>query len=388
MSNPSVSGRVYLDNAASTPIDERVIAAMTKALRANFGNPSATHSLGRNAKGVLETARKQIASYIGAQSKEIIFTSGGTEADNLAIRCAVRDLGVRHIITSPIEHKAVLSTSQEMAADGNVQIHMLNVDHQGVIDYFQLNDLAEKYQGALISLMHANNEIGTLLDYKRVSEIAKKNHCLFHSDTVQTMGHYAIDVVDFGADFLACSAHKLNGPKGVGFLYINKNLKIKGLMTGGGQERNIRPGTEDVAGIIGLQKALEIAVSELQEETERISSIRQYMKDRLEQTFPEIMFIGHTDPQMCLYTVLSCLLPPTDSNELLLFQLDMEGVCVSGGSACNSGASKVSHVLQAVGQADDRQAVRFSFGRFSTKDDIDFAIEGLKKVLTPSSVEA
>ncbi len=388
MSNPSSSGRVYLDNAATTPVDERVIDAMTQTLRASFGNPSATHSLGRNAKGVLETARKQVASYIGAQSKEIIFTSGGTEADNLAIRCAVRDLGVKHIITSPIEHKAVLSTSQEMAEEGIVKIHLLRVDSQGVIDYNQLTQLAEEYKGALISLMHANNEIGTLIDYKRVSEIAKRNQCLFHSDTVQTMGHYAIDVVDFGADFITCSAHKLNGPKGVGFLYVNANLKIKGLITGGGQERSIRAGTENVAGIVGLQRALEIAVSELQEEAERISSIRQYMRDSLNQTFPEILFNGHPDPNMCLYTVLSCSLPPTGNNELLLFQLDMEGVCVSGGSACNSGASTGSHVLRAVGHADDRQAIRFSFGRFSTKNDVDFAMEGLKKVLSASTIEA
>jgi cysteine desulfurase len=388
MSIPSRTRRVYLDNAATTPIDERVLVAMTKVFRESFGNPSASHSLGRNAKGILENARKSIASYIGAESREIVFTSGGTEADNLAVRCTIRDLKVKHIITSPTEHKAVLTTSEELASQNDVSLHLLNVDLQGRIDYEQLQNLAETYNGALIALMHANNELGTLIDYKRVSQIAKANNCLFLSDTVQTVGHYKIDVAEYGADFITCSAHKLNGPKGVGFLYINNKLNIKALITGGGQERNLRAGTENVAGVIGLKTALEVALEEMPEESARIFGIKQYMIESLKSQIPEVTVNGDVSKEGGLFTVLNCSLPPTNKNSLLLFQMDMEGVCVSGGSACNSGAQRDSHVLQAIGHPEDRQAMRFSFGRFTTKDEVDFALSALRKVLFSESVEA
>lgn len=378
--------KVYLDNAATSPMDPAVIDAITEVMKSTFGNPSASHSIGRSAKAVIETARKKIAAYINAASKEIIFTSGGTEADNMAIRCAVNDLGVKHIITSPIEHKAVLSTSQELADLGLIELHLIDVDQYGVVDLDQLEKVASQYPNALISLMHANNEIGTLLDYQRVAKIAKANQCLFHSDTVQTMGHYKFDVQEFGADFLTCSAHKLHGPKGIGFLYVNKKLNLKPLITGGGQESNQRAGTENVMGIVGLSKSLEIAFDHVEEEMAQIFAVKQYMKEQLAQHIPDIRFNGKTDLSGGLYTVLNCSLPPQENNELILFQLDIEGVCCSGGSACNSGAATGSHVLNAIKHDPNRKALRFSFGRFTTNDDVDYAVQILSKLLKPQSV--
>lgn len=379
--------RVYLDNAATTPLDDRVIEAMTQIMKSTYGNPSASHSLGRSARAAIETSRKAIAGFINAVPSELIFTSGGTEADNMAIRCAVRDLGVKNIITSPIEHKAVLQTSQELADDDLATLHLVNVDEKGAVDYNHLAKLAEQNPGSLISLMHANNELGTLLDYKKVSEIAKSNNCLFHSDTVQTMGHYAFDVQEFGADFLTCSAHKLNGPKGIGFLYVSKGLNLKPMITGGGQESNHRAGTENITGIVGLSKALELAFTHVEEEQKHIYGVKQYMIEQIREHLPEVKFNGDTSFEGGLYTVLNCSLPPQKNNALLLFQLDIEGVCCSGGSACNSGAAKGSHVLEAVNHPADRQAVRFSFGRFSTKDDVDFAVNALQKLLAPETVQ-
>jgi cysteine desulfurase len=378
--------KVYLDNAATSPLDPAVINAMTEVMQSTYGNPSASHSIGRRAKAVLETARKQIAAYINAEAKELVFMSGGTEADNMAIRCAVNDLGVQHIITSPIEHKAVLSTAEEMASKGLISLHLVSVNELGEIDLDHLNDLAKQYPNALISLMHANNEIGTLIDYKRVSEIAKTNNSYFHSDTVQTMGHYRFDVEAFGADFLTCSAHKLNGPKGVGFLYVSKKLNLKPLMTGGGQEGNLRAGTENIVGIVGLAKALEIAFNNVDEEIEHIYSMKKYMMNALLRDIPGVQFNGINSLEGGLYTVLSCSLPPQENNELIQFQLDIEGVCCSGGSACNSGAATGSHVLNAIKHDPSRKALRFSFGRFTVKDDIDYAVGVLAKLLTLETV--
>lgn len=378
--------KVYLDNAATSPMDPAVINAITEVMQSTFGNPSASHSIGRSAKAVIETARKKIAAYINAEPKEIIFTSGGTEADNMAIRCAVNDLGVKHIITSPIEHKAVLSTSQEIADKGDIELHLIDVDQYGVVDLDQLEKVASQYPNALISLMHANNEIGTLLDYQRVAQIAKANNCFFHSDTVQTMGHYRYDVQEFGADFLTCSAHKLHGPKGIGFLYVNKKLNLKALITGGGQEGNYRAGTENVMGIVGLSKSLELAFDHIEAEQKQIYAVKKYMIDQLATHIPEVQINGLQSMEGGLYTVLNCSLPPQDNNELILFQLDIEGVCCSGGSACNSGAAIGSHVLNAVKHDPNRKAIRFSFGRFTVNEDIDYAVGVLSKLLKPTSV--
>ncbi|MFT4522467.1 MAG: cysteine desulfurase [Bacteroidia bacterium] len=371
---------VYLDNAATTPLDPLVLAAMSESMISTFGNPSASHSLGRQAKGVLENSRSTIAKLIGASPREIIFTSGGTEADNIAIRCSVRDLGVRVIITSPIEHKAVLETAKCMIESDNIRIELVRVDELGRPDYVHLAELAAHNNGALISLMHANNEIGTLIDPKRVSQIAKDNNCLFHSDTVQTMGHYPINVEEFGADFLACSAHKFHGPKGIGFLYIKKQHLIKPIITGGGQERNLRAGTENIPCIVGLTKALELCYENAEHEIAQIQALKSYFYKQLESNIPNIEINGDSTPEGSLYTVLSVLLPEAADPSLAIFQLDLEGICCSGGSACNSGAQTGSYVLNALGKPNNRQAVRFSFSRFTKKEDLDAACAAVQKI--------
>jgi len=372
---------VYLDNAATTPMDDRVIAAMTEAMQNTYGNPSASHNLGRKAKGLLETSRRSIAKIINAAPKEIVFTSGGTEADNMAIICAVEDLGVKTIITARTEHKAVLYTSERMAKLHGVEILYVNLDADGRPNYQHLQELAEQHNHSLITLMHANNEIGTKIDLKLVGEIAKKNNCFFHSDTVQTLGHFAIDVKEVQADFITCSAHKLNGPKGVGFLYINGDLTLKPMIVGGGQESGKRAGTENIVSIVGLARSLELSTENLDHEIEYITSIKNHMRERLMERIPGVAFNGDVSDEGSLYTVLNVSLPPTDFNDVLLLKLDIEGVCCSGGSACNSGANLGSHVLNALSHPMDRQAIRFSFSRFTTKEDTDFAVEKLRTVL-------
>ncbi len=373
--------RVYLDNAATTPLDPEVVSAMTDVLSNYFGNPSAQHAIGRNAKGKMEVARRQIAELINAKSSEILFTSGGTEADNIVIRSAVYDLGIKHIITSPIEHHAVLSTVEEMHNKGLATMHLVEINALGEINLDHLKQLAAEFPESLISLMHANNEIGTLLDLKKVADIAKAHHCLFHSDTVQTIGHYKIDVQELGIDFIACSAHKFNGPKGSGFLYIRNIHKLKPIITGGGQEKNMRAGTENLYGIVGLAKALEIANKAIAEETIRLQSLKLLMRTLISQSIPGALFNGPSTDLNSLYTVLNVSLPPNEIGNMLLFKLDIEGVCASGGSACSSGASTGSHVLAAINHPADRTGLRFSFGKYTTEADIRFAVEKLKTVL-------
>ncbi len=372
---------IYLDNAATTPIDPEVAKIMCEVITNVYGNPSAQHAIGRNAKGMMEMARRKIAEIINAKPSEIIFTAGGTEADNIAIRCAVYDLGIKHIITSPIEHHAVLNTVTELHQKELAEMHLVSINNKGEVDLNHLEQLAAQYPGSLITLMHANNEIGTLLDLKKVSLIAKKYNCLFHSDTVQTIGHYKIDVEELGLDFLACSAHKFHGPKGSGFLYLKNTHKIKPIITGGGQEKNLRAGTENFYGIVGLAKALEISDSIVTEEKRRIQSLKILMRDLIAVEIPGVDFNGSSDPEKSLYTILNVSLPPNSAGDMLLFKLDIEGVCASGGSACSSGASKGSHVLAAIGQPDNRTSVRFSFGKFTTEEDVRFAVEKLKKVV-------
>lgn len=372
---------VYLDNAATTPMDDRVIVAMTEAMKSTFGNPSAGHNLGRKAKGLLETSRRSIAKIINALPKEIVFTSGGTEADNMAIRCAVEDLAVKTIITSRTEHKAVLFSAEMMAKQHGVSVLYVNLDPDGRPNYEHLSQLAAANPNSLISLMHANNEIGTKIDLKKVGQIAKDFACYFHSDTVQTMGHFAIDVKEIQADFLTCSAHKLNGPKGVGFLYVNSSLQMNPIIVGGGQESGKRAGTENLISIVGLAKSLELAQENLEEEIKYIQGLKKHMKNSITEKIPGVQFNGDNSDEGSLYTVLNVSLPPTDFNEMLLLKLDIEGVCCSGGSACNSGANKGSHVLNSLNHPANRQAIRFSFSRFTQLDDIEFAVEKLQKVL-------
>ncbi|MCC6722701.1 MAG: cysteine desulfurase [Bacteroidia bacterium] len=374
--------RVYLDNAATTPLDPEVVTAMTDVLSNYYGNPSAQHAIGRTAKGILEIARRNVAELINAKSSEIFFTSGGTEADNIVIRSAVTDLGIKNIITSPAEHHAVLYTAEAMHEKGLANLHLVKINNKGEIDLENLELLASTYPDSLISIMHANNEIGTLADLKAISQIAKKYHCIFHSDTVQTMGHYKIDVEELGVDFLVCSAHKFNGPKGTGFLYIKNIHKLKPMITGGGQEKNLRAGTENLHGIVGLAKALEISNKSIDEKQKYILKLKNLMKKLVEEKIQGAGFNGVTTDNGSLYTVLNISVPPNPIGEMLLFKLDIEGVCASGGSACSSGSNKGSHVLAAIGHPEDRTGLRFSFGKFTTEEDITFAVDKLQKILS------
>lgn len=372
--------QVYLDNAATTPMDVQVIEKMTEVMQNCFGNASAIHGQGRKAKAVVEMARKEIAKLLNCTGPEIIFTGSGTEADNMALRCAVNDLDVKHIITSTIEHKAVLDTAKELQTKGLAEVSYVKLDVYGRADLDDLERLAKENPNSLISLMHANNEIGTLNDVAAISKIARTNNCYFHTDTVQTIGHYPIDLQALDVDFLACSAHKFHGPKGVGFLYKNKSLRIRPLMTGGGQEGSLRAGTENVTGIAGIAKALEVANRNIEVKIDTVQRIKSYFKEQLEKNISGVCFNGDTSNEGGLYTVLNVSLPPHDNASTLLFQLDMSGICASGGSACNSGAIGSSHVLEGIGHPIDRSAVRFSFSKFTSTDEVDFAVGKLKEL--------
>lgn len=373
--------QVYLDNAATTIMDAQVIDKMTQTMKDVYGNPSAIHSNGRQAKAVVELARKSIAKMLQCQSSEIIFTGSGTEADNMALRCAVKDLGVTHIITSTIEHKAVLDTAKTLERKGRAQVSYVKLDVYGKADLEDLEDLAKKHPGSLISLMHANNEIGSLNDVYAISKIARENQCYFHSDTVQTIGHYPIDLSSWDIDFITCSAHKFHGPKGVGFMYKNKSLKISPMVTGGGQESAMRAGTENVMGIIGLAKALEIANTGIEGKIKSIQAIKSYFIQQLGEKIKGTCYNGDISPEGGLYTVLNVSLPQSKKSSTLLFQLDINGVYVSGGSACNSGAQGASHVLEGINHPDNRSVVRFSFSKYTTIQEVDYAIDKLKELI-------
>ena len=372
--------QVYLDNAATTPMDVQVIQKMTEVMHNCYGNASAIHSQGRKAKVVVEMARKEIAKLLNCSSSEIVFTGSGTEADNMALRCAVNDLDVKHIIISKIEHKAVLETAQELEEKKAVTISYVKLDQMGRADLADLERLAEENPKSLISLMHANNEIGTLNDIIAISKIARAHSCYFHTDTVQTIGHYSIDLKATDVDFLACSAHKFHGPKGVGFLYKSKSLRIRPILTGGGQEGSLRAGTENVIGIAGLAKALEVASRNIEVKINTVQRNKSYFKKQLEKEIDGVCFNGDTSKQGGLYTVLNVSLPPHDNASTLLFQLDINGICASGGSACNSGAIGSSHVLEAIGHPSSRSAVRFSFSKFTTREELDYAVRKLKEL--------
>jgi cysteine desulfurase len=371
---------VYLDNAATTQMDDRVIEAMLPFMRGHFGNPSSVHSHGREVRTAIEKARKKVAELLQASPSEIFFTSGGTEADNTALVCGIESHGLKHAITSPLEHHAVLHTLEMLAKKGQVQLSLLGVNEQGEIDLAQLEELLKKNPKTLVSLMQGNNEIGNLNDLEQIGQLTQAHGAFFHSDTVQTMGHYAHDLSKLPVDALVAGAHKFHGPKGVGFLYVRKDKKIHPFIHGGAQERNMRGGTENVIGIIGLATALEISLEELAAHRSQIEKIKGYFVERLRQEIPGISFNGHSaDLQKSLYTVLSVSLPPSESNRgMLLFHLDLEGISASGGSACSAGASVGSHVMRALQHPEDRDVVRFSFSRFTTMEDIDYTLEKLK----------
>ncbi len=371
---------IYLDNAATTPIAPEVIDVMLPILKENFGNPSSSHSFGRNAKALLENARRTIAKTINCSSAEIIFTSGGTEADNMAIRCAVEQLGVKHIITSKIEHHAVLHTVEYLQKQFDVEVSYVECDDKGNTQLAHLEKLLQKNEKTLVTLMHANNEIGTYLPIKQVGELCKQYNALFHSDSVQTIGHIPIDIATFYCDFLTCAAHKLHGPKGVGFLYANKRNRIQAFIQGGAQERGLRSGTENTASIVGMAKAIEMANEALEVKINLVWGLKKYMMESLLNKIPGILFNGETTLEQSLYTVLNCSFPSSKNDGMLLFSLDLKGIACSGGSACTSGANTGSHVLKELKVDTQRQAIRFSFSRYTTKEEIDFTVNYLAEL--------
>lgn len=374
--------KVYLDNAATTPIDPQVISVIYSALQEYFGNPSSVHAFGRPVRSAIENARKKIAQLLNAQPGEIFFTSGGTEADNAILIQSALHLGIKNIITSPLEHHAVEHTVRYIEQKGWAQSHWLKTDEKGNVDLHHLEQLLISFPNALVSLMHANNEIGTMISLEEVGNLCKKYGALFHSDTVQTMGHYAFDVQKLPVDFLTAAAHKFHGPKGVGFMFIRKGIGLSPFIHGGAQERNMRGGTENVYGILGMEKALEISLSGLEEHKNHILELKQFMMNELKNSIPGVMFNGETSPDKSLYTVLNVRFPAGKlDNEMLLFYLDMEGVAASVGSACSSGSHKGSHVLHAIGVPENACSVRFSFSRFNTKEEIRFALEKIQHIM-------
>ncbi len=374
--------KVYLDNAATTPMAPEVLEAMMPYMTDYFGNPSSVHSFGRKSKNAIEMARKKIADYLHAEPGEIIFTSGGTEADNMALHCGVMDLGVQRIITSPVEHHAVGHTAEHLRNHFNVKLDIVNMTDNGHVDLEHLEELlSDTRRKTMVSLMHANNEIGNLLPLKKVSEMCRKHNAYFHSDTVQTMGHYRFDLSELDIDFITCAAHKFHGPKGVGFLYINKNVPINYFIAGGAQERNHRGGTENLYGIVGLGKAMELAHSDMEEHQKEIQELKTYMKNELLEMIPDLKINGEEDESRSLYTVLSVCLPLSEKSSMYLFNMDIDGVAASGGSACSSGSNAGSHVIRALKDRGNCQPVRFSFGRYTTKEEIDFALSKIRKMI-------
>lgn len=371
---------VYFDNAATTALDQAVIDVMVQTMNDNFGNPSSIHAHGRESKTIVEKARRTVAKLLHASPAEIFFTSGGTEADNMAIVRAIEAYGITHAVSSPIEHHAVLHTLEELQKDGKIHLDFLRLDQKGNIDLAHLEELLAKNPRTFVSIMHANNELGNITDIQKVSDICNQYDAILHSDTVQTMGHYAHDLSKLKIDFITAAAHKFHGPKGVGFLYINSRNKIKPLIHGGAQERNMRGGTENVYGIVGLAKALEIAYAEMDAHQQQIQSLKDYMKAQLIQHIPDISFNGETEANKSLYTVLNVSLPCTDMGDMLLFNLDIKGVSASGGSACSSGSDIGSHVLRGIGADPKRPSVRFSFSKFNTKEEVDFVVQTLKEI--------
>ena len=373
--------RIYLDNAATTPLDPIVLDAMMPYLTEKFGNPSSIYSYGRESRLAIETARKSVAKLLNAHPAEIFFTSGGTESSNTAIRAAVYDLGCKHIITSPVEHHASLHTVEEIANSGAASLDFVRLLPDGHFDLQHLETLlAEKKQRSLVTLIHANNEIGNITDLDVAGAVCKKHNAIFHADTVQTVGHYPFNLRKTPVHFITGAAHKFHGPKGVGILYVNEEIKIRPLLLGGAQERNMRAGTENVYGIVGFAKALELAMAHHQPDKEYIFSLKMYMAETLKQQIKGIAFNGDAFGSS-LYTVLNVALPRTEKSEMILFNLDIQQICASGGSACTSGADLGSHVIRAVNNNPDQVAVRFSFSKFNTKEEIDIVVDKLKNMI-------
>jgi len=373
--------RIYLDNAATTPVLPEVVETMTNILAHTYGNPSSLHAEGRNARATIEEARKVVANAIGASIGEIFFTSGGTESNNMALKCSVRDLGVTRIISSPMEHHCVLHSLERIQKTMGVEVKLLPVNQYGRVDLKVLEKwLAESDEKTLVSLMHSNNEIGTMIDLDLVADICQTHNAFFHTDTVQTIGYFPIDVSHEKISFLSGSAHKFHGPKGIGFIYINNKNIVSPFVDGGSQERNMRGGTENIVGIAGLAKALQYAISHMEEHKNKISGVKNYFKEKLRAEFSDIQFMGE-DEGLNHYKVLNVSFPPSPKSALLLLSLDIAGISASGGSACSSGAEAGSHVLSALNLAPDRKNIRFSFSHLNTKEEINQVIEKLRPIL-------
>lgn len=369
--------KVYLDNAATTRVDEKVVEAMIPYLAENFGNPSSVHGFGRQTRAAIERARKQIADHLGASTGEIFFTSCGTESNNTIIRNAINTYGIKHAISSKIEHHAVLHPLQTLEQEGLIDLHYVDLDEKGQVKLQHLNELLSGIEDQVfVSLMHANNEIGNVLDIDAAGKICKEHKALFHSDTVQTVGHFTMNLSEINIDFITGSAHKFHGPKGAGFMYINADLKINPFIEGGAQERNMRAGTENVAGIMGFAAAMNLAYDELEAQSNYIRGLKDYFASRIKELFPKAIFNGEIGPNS-LYTVLNVAFPPGKKTDMLMFNLDFDGIAVSGGSACSSGSTVGSHVIAALKLPEGYKPIRFSFSKFNTKEEIDFVIERL-----------
>ena len=372
--------RVYFDNAATTPLDPEVMKEMYRVMESQYGNPSSIHAHGREARALIEKARKTVANLLHTSPAELFFTSGGTEADNTALRCGTIDNGIKHAITSRIEHHAVIHTLEAMEKAGLIVLSFVDVDEKGNVDHAHLEKLLKENERSFVSLMHANNEIGTLTDIEAIGELCAQYDAIFHSDTVQTVGHYKHDLSKLKLHFMTCAAHKFHGPKGVGFLHINHKLKINPLIYGGSQERNMRGGTENVYGIAGLAKALEIAYAHMDEHQQHIQQLKFRMMDMLKEQVPGVHFNGETDPAKSLYTVLNVSFPEMDMADMLLFNLDIAGISASGGSACSSGTNIGSHVLTGIGANPNRPAVRFSFSKYNTMEEVDYVVAKVRDI--------
>jgi cysteine desulfurase len=376
---------VYFDNAATTKLRDEVVDVMSEVLRTNYGNPSSSHSYGRSSKSIIEQCRKDIAAHFNVSAGEIIFTSGGTEADNLALRSAARDLKITHFITSKIEHHAVLHTLDQLKVEYDVTISYVKLLEDGSIDLKHLELLLQKHPKSMVSLMHVNNEVGNLLDIEAVAQLCTAYKALFHCDSVQSVGHYEIDLSKVKVDFMAASAHKFHGPKGVGFAFVRKDSGLKPLIFGGEQERGFRAGTESIHNIVGLEKSLRLAYENLDEEKAYIKGLKRHFIETVSKEIPEIVFNACSgDLDRSTYTLVNVALPVSvDKAGMLLFQLDLKGIACSKGSACQSGSSKGSHVLSEILSEDDMQkpSIRFSFGIYNTIEEVDYVVKVLKELI-------
>ncbi len=373
--------RIYFDNAATTALDPVVLETMMPYLTEKFGNPSSIYSYGRETRMAIETARKSVAKILNAHPAEIFFTSGGTESSNTAIQASIRDLGCKHIITSPIEHHAVTHTVEHLDKMDAVKVSYVKLLPNGHVDLEHLEELlAATEVKTLVSLMHANNEIGNILDIHAVGELCKLYNAIFHSDTVQTVGHFPFDLRNTPVHFITGAAHKFHGPKGVGILYINENVRIKPFVHGGSQERNMRAGTENIYGIVGFAKALELATEHYVTDSAHIGTLKYYMHEQLKKNIKGVGFNGDVLGES-LYTVLSASFPKTEKSEMILFNMDINNICASGGSACTSGAEQGSHVIRAINNNPNQVTVRFSFCKHNTREEVDAVVEKLKSLV-------